>query len=106
MHPLALDVLAFLLVLFAIGNVYFVWDGFRLWRASDGKSGILRALFVAKLLVWGVGVFVAIVSARYLLDLEPLPFSGLGLGIVLLVVELLPAYIHIEMHRIARDDDG
>lgn len=99
----ALDVIAALLVAMAVVNLYFVWHGYRMNATVHPRSSVLRALFGVNLTVWLVGAFIGLVALRTLLNLPPLPFDGLGVGIAILILELLPAYIWLQMRHFVED---
>jgi hypothetical protein len=98
-----MGVLAWLLVLAPIGNVYFVWHGFRTWRADPLRSPILLALLVVKVVMWLFGLAFAVFAARYLSGVPPFPLDGFSLVIIVLIVEMLPAYIHAMIRRFERE---
>lgn len=94
--------LAWALVIAPVLNVYFVWHGFRSWLRDPGRSAILFAIFVVKLLAWLVGLAVGILAARFLLDLPVLGYDGILLGAALVIVDLLPAVLHLAIVRYER----
>ena len=100
----ALRIIAALLVAMTIVNVYFVWHGGRLYFSVHPHSPILFALFGVKVIIWLVGGYVSLIALRILLDEPALPYSGLGLGIVVLVIFLLPAFIWSQMLRAVKYD--
>jgi len=85
---------AWVLILFPIGNLFFVRDGWRKYKADPGRSKILLALWVVKLVMWLFGVTFAFFAIRYLLDFPPFPFNGASLLVIVFIVELLPAFIY------------
>ena len=95
-------VLAWLLVLMPVVNVVFVVDSVQRWRRIGGP--LLYAFVLVKVIIWGMAVFVGLVSLRYLVGLPGLPANGIGLAVVLLVVNLIPAYIWLAFRR-AEDED-
>lgn len=95
-----------LLIVAAITNVYFVWHGWLIYRRDPHRSPLLRALFVVKLVVWVVAAWSAWAAARFLTGThDVLPFGGIGLGLILLAVNALPAYVHLQMRRIERSGE-
>lgn len=101
-----LKVIAGLLVLLAVVNVYFLVDALRIHRAVDPRSPLLWALAGVALAVWLVGAYIAFIAARLLLNLPPLPFNGIGVGAAILVLELLPGFIRFQMrHFLGGDAD-
>ena len=90
-------IFAWVLVLAPIFNVFFVLHGFLLWRRIGGS--LLFGLFVIKATVWLVGLAIGIYSIRFLMGKPPFPFDGLSLAVVLLIVNLIPVYIHIVLRR-------
>lgn len=98
-----IETFAVLLILAALANTYFVWDGLVLYIRDPRHSPILLALLIVKSVVWATGLYVAILAARYLLRLPPLPFAGFGLTVVLAAVEALPSFIHLQMRRIIHE---
>ena len=100
-----LQVLAGVLVLLGLVNVYFVFHSLRLYLAVQPPSPLLRAVFGVKLAIWAIGVYVGIVAFRFLLALPPLPFNGVGLGLAILVLELLPFFIWTQIHSFVTEQD-
>lgn len=99
------DVIAWMLVVAAVGNGWFVRDGWRWFRSVVPRSPILFALLGVKVVVWAFGIYFAIVAARYLADLpDVFPFGGIGLGVVVIIIELLPLFIWTQMRRFIRHD--
>jgi hypothetical protein len=99
-----LQVIAVLLILFALANVYFVWHGGVL--AVRVQSRLMTTLFVVKFVVWITALWSALAAVRFLVGVpEILPLGGIGLGLILLAVNTLPAYIHLQMLAIERDGD-
>lgn len=99
----ALRLIAALLVVMAVVNVYFVIDGSRWYRAVSPRSPLLFALLGVKVTVWLAGMFIAFVAGRTLIGLPPLPLGGIGVGIVIIALELLPAFIWFQMRRSTRE---
>lgn len=100
-----IDAIAVVLVLAAIGNAYFVRDEVRWFRSVSPRSPVLLALLGVTVVVWGFGIYFAIVAARYLADLpDVFPFGGVGLGVVILIIELLPLFIWTQMRLFIRYD--
>ena len=95
----AVRLLAWLLVLAPIANIYFVWHGWHIYRSDPGRSAILLGLFVIKTTIWVIGVLIGIYSLRFILGQPPLPFNGVTLVLALIVINLLPAYIHFAVIR-------
>jgi hypothetical protein len=89
-----LNVGAWVLIIFPIFNLFFVRDGWRKYKADPHRSRILFALWVVKLVMWIFGLVFALFAVRYLLDFPPFPFNGASLIVIVLVVELLPAFIY------------
>lgn len=100
-RALLLDVLAAIIIGTAVVNLYFVGHGAKLYFSSSRRSPILLAFLVVKVAVWLAGCFAGLVAWRVLFDLEPLPFGGLLLGGILVVIGFLPAFIHLTMRRVA-----
>ena len=100
----ALNIIAALLVALTVVNIYFVWHGGRLYFSVNPRSPILLALFGVKVVIWLVGGYISIISLRVLLAKPPLPFSGIGLGLVVLIMFLLPAFIWSQMLRAVKYD--
>jgi hypothetical protein len=98
-----IEFLAVLLVLAPILNSYFVWHGWHVYRSDPGRSRILRALFVLKLTVWLIAVMCAVFGFRYLTGEPPFPFGGASIGVILVVINLLPAYIHLVVRQYERE---
>jgi hypothetical protein len=94
---------AWILVFFPFFNLFFVRDGWRKYQADPGRSKILLALWVVKLVMWLFGVTFALFAIRYLLDFPPFPFNGATLLIIVLVVELLPAFIYFVLSTYNED---
>lgn len=97
-------VIAGALIFMALVNGYFVLDGLWVYRAVTPPSPLLRALFGVKLAVWLVGAFVGFVALRLLVNWPPLPFNGIGVGVCILILELLPLFIHLQIRHDARDE--
>jgi len=103
-HHLWFDVGALLLILFPIVNLFFVRDGYRKYKADPGRSKILLALWVVKLMMWLFGLVFAFFATRYLLNFPPFPFNGASLLIVVFAIELLPAFIYFILSTYDKDD--
>jgi hypothetical protein len=99
-----LKVLATMLIAMSIINTYFVWHGMKLYRRVRPRSPVLFAMFGVKFTVWAVGLYIAFIAYRVLADAPPLPFDGVGLGLVVLTLFLLPAFIWYQMRKFTRMD--
>lgn len=100
----AIKVIAALLVAMGVANLYFVRDGYRWYVAVRPRSPLLFALLGVKVTVWLVGAFIGWIALRLLLELPPLPFGGVGVGIAILVLELLPFFIWFQMRTFVAED--
>jgi hypothetical protein len=92
------------LIAMGLLNAYFLWFSFKLYRAVHPRSPILLALAGVSTMVWLIGVYIAVIAGRTLLGLPPLPFAGIGVGIGILLLEALPAFIWWQMRRFVSDD--
>ena len=98
MNPL--DVLAALLVLFGVVNAYFLWQVGRLHWDVSPRSPLVLAMLVVAAAVYVMGAYFTLLSLRYLLDVPgTLPFGGIGLALVILMIEVLPAFIWWQVRR-------
>lgn len=97
-----MNILAFLLVIAPICNLYFVWHGWHTWRADPGHSAILFSIFVAKVLVWATGMVIGVLAARYLLDLPVLGYDGVLVALALIAINLVPAILHLAIVQYER----
>lgn len=96
-----IDVLAWALILAPVANLYFVYHGWRLYRADSEHSPLLAGILVAKVLVWALGMFFGVAAFRYLQNIDPVfPFGGLGLPVALVAINLLPAILHFAIRRV------
>lgn len=104
MSEVILNIIAALLIIMAVANVYFLWHNYRLHHSVSPRSPLLFALFGVAVVVWTVGVYIAFIAVRVLLSLPALPFQGIGLGIAILILEFLPAFIWYQMRRFVTGD--
>lgn len=93
------DVIAWTIIVVAAVNLYFLVSAYQTYRSVNPPSPILFALLGVGAVVWLVGVWIALISARYLADLPPLPLGGLGFGIGLLLLMSLPAFIWWQVRK-------
>ena len=100
----ALTIAAWVIVVLPIINLYFLRDGWRRYRRDPGRSGILLAIWGVKFGAWLFGVALAFFAARQLLGLPPFPLGGLSLALVVIAIELLPAYLYIVLSRYERSE--
>lgn len=100
----ALTVVAALLVLMGGVNLFFVRDGLVWYRLVKPASPLLFALLGIELVVWLISVFIGYVALRVILGLPPLPFNGLGVAVAILVLELIPLFIWLQMKKFVDKD--
>ena len=91
--------IAFVLVIMPIFNLYFVFHGLQLYRKDPLHSPILLMLLIVKFTVWLLGLAIGLFALRYLLEIQVFPLAGLDLALVLLMVNLLPLFMHIIIRR-------
>jgi hypothetical protein len=100
-----LDVVAWILVLLAPVNVYFLWRGWQTYRAVNPRSPVLRALLWVDFSIWVLGAYFAIVGFRYLYNIEPvLPFGGIGLSAAIIFVLSVPAVVYTQMRAFLEEE--
>jgi hypothetical protein len=98
------DAIAWAIIVVAIGNLYFLIGAYRIYRSVLPPSPLLFALLGVGAVVWLVGMWVALMSARYVADLPPLPLGGVGLGLGLLALMGLPAFIWWQVRKFISSD--
>ena len=94
----AIDFIGWLIAALAALNTIFLWDASRRWYNS-GWHPIIGALWTVKVMVWLVGIPFAIISLRYVMGLNPLPWGGSLLAIGIVGLLLLPALIWVVLRR-------
>lgn len=99
----AIRLIALLLVVLAVVNVYFVRDALRWYRSVLPPSPLLFALLGVKITIWLMGLFIGFIAFRLLVGWTPLPFGGLGVGLAVIALELLPVFIWFQMRRATRE---
>jgi hypothetical protein len=100
------NVIAWLLIIMAVVNVFFVVQATRLHRAVHPRSPVLGALWWVAVSIWLLSVYFAVVAVRYLADISPaLPFGGIGLGVVVIFVLTVPAVIYVQMRQFLDTDE-
>ena len=97
------DVIAWAIIVVAIGNLYFLISAYRTYRSVLPPSPILFALLGVGAVVWLVGMVIALMSARYLIDLPPLPANGVIFGIGILALMSLPGFIWWQVRKFQSD---
>jgi hypothetical protein len=101
-----LRVVVALLVVLGVGNLYFLFSSIRTYRSVLPPSPLLFALAGVGVVVGLVGLFIAWVAGRTLLNLPPLPLNGIGVGIGILLLEALPAFIWWQLRRFSSEQDA
>ena len=99
-----ITLIALALIVLALANAYFVWDGVLILVRDPQHSPLLVALLAAKAVVWAFGVYLAVLSAAFLADPHPQPTTGSGVafGLFAVLLQLLPGFVHLQMRRIER----
>lgn len=94
-----LDVIAWMFIAVPLLNTYFAWRSMVTHRLVSPRSPLLRSIMIVGLVLWGLGIYMAVTAARFLVGAPAFPFGGIGLGIAILTVLLLPAFVWLQMRR-------
>lgn len=97
MSDIILKVLCVILLGLGLYNFRYVVHGKRLYNSVYPRSPLLFAYWIIKVVIWFVGLYFAVLAVDVFFDLPSLPFVDIGLGIAILIIELLPSFLHRQM---------
>lgn len=103
---IVIDIEAIVLIMLLPLNGYYAWHGLGLYRAVP--SPFLRALFVAKLAIFIFSLPMAFFAGAYLVHPPPTPVTWIGIAFAggVILIELVPAYIHYVMVNVLTEEDA
>lgn len=92
------DYIAVALIVVVVVNTWFMYDATRRYLHAE-RHPILRALMAVSVVIWMVGMFLAYIALRVLLDLPQVFPTGTALGLLLLAISAIPGYLWAVMRR-------